>query len=308
MRIVFMGTPDFAVASLNALVEEKIIPVAVVTIPDKPKGRGLEISSSAVKKRSQELGLEILEPENLRDENFISNLKKLDIDLILVVAFKILPKEILEIPKIGCINLHASLLPKFRGAAPINWAIINGETETGVSTFFLNDKIDGGKILLQEKCEILETDNFKTLHDKLSKLGSKLLVETVNKILTLQSEGKSQNENFVTLAPKIFKNDCIINWENKSINIYNFIRGLSPYPAARTFLDKKIIQIYSSKLTALDSTKIKPAKIISEKNKLYVSTLDKFLEITELKVEGGKILSADEFLRGYKILNKSFES
>ncbi|MEK7819386.1 MAG: methionyl-tRNA formyltransferase [Bacteroidota bacterium] len=306
MRILFMGTPDFAVKSLESLIENKIIPVAVVTTPDKPQGRGLKLTHSKVKEKSLSLGLPIYQPEKLRDENFISILKNLNLDLIVVVAFRILPKELLSIPKYGAINLHASLLPKYRGAAPINWAIINGENESGVTTFFLDEKTDTGKIIFQEKCKIENEISAGELYDLLAKIGSQLLIKTICAIETGNTIEFSQNDFEATPAPKIFKKDCQINWNSDTENIYNFIRGLSPFPTAWTTFKSKTLKIYKSKISKLDLENKKPGTIIKEKNKLYVATPDGFLELLELQIEGGKKISGDEFIRGYQFETANF--
>ena len=301
-----MGTPEIAVKSLEAMIAENIIPVAIVTTPDKPKGRGQKLEFSAVKKKAIELNIPILQPDKLKDENFISEVKNLTPDLIVVVAFRVLPKEILSIPKLGAINLHASLLPKYRGAAPINWAIINGEKKSGVTTFFLNEKIDSGKIIFQKECEISSEMNAGDLHDNLSVIGSELLIKTINSILNGNVVELIQNETFVTPAPKIFKQNCKINFNQSSEIIHNFIRGLSPNPTAWCNFKNKSVKIYQTKMSNQNYSEINPGKIIEIKNQLFVSTNNGFLEILKLQVEGGKIISANEFLRGYKIENEFF--
>jgi methionyl-tRNA formyltransferase len=302
MNIIFMGTPQFAVPSLNILLKSHHKISAVVTVPDKKQGRGQKVAQSDVKKFALENNLNILQPEKLKDENFISEIKTLNPDLIIVVAFRILPKEVYSMPKFGSFNLHASLLPKYRGAAPINWAIINGEKETGVTTFFLKDKVDTGSIIMQNYCDITEHDDAGTLHDKLMELGALTVYSTVNLIELSGGNPPVQNQNDTeaTPAPKIFKDDCVINWNEPAKAVYNFIRGLSPYPCAFTTHNNKVIKIYKTNLTGLKAEK--QGKLYSADNKIYVSCGDKQLEITELQLEGKKRMSAGEFVNGYRNL------
>lgn len=299
MNIIFMGTPEFAVPSLKILLKTHHNLRAVVTVPNKPQGRGLKIAQSAVKKFALENNLNILQPEKLRDESFINDVKSLSPDLIIVVAFKILPKEVYSIPHYGSINLHASLLPKYRGAAPINWALINGDKETGVTTFFLRDKVDTGNIIMQNYCDINEDDNAESLHDKLAELGALTIYSTVN--LIEGTKGKTplqgQNEADATKAPKIFKKDCLIDWNKNTEEVYNFIRGLSPYPAAYTELKNKSIKILKSAKTEIKSSS-HAGKFIADGDRLFVSCSDNQLEILELQPEGKKRMSAKEFLNG----------
>ncbi len=300
MNIIFMGTPQFAVPSLNILLKSHHKILAVVTVPDKKQGRGLKVAESDVKKFAVENNLNILQPEKLKDEKFISEVKSLNPDVIIVVAFRILPKEVYSIPKFGSFNLHASLLPKYRGAAPINWAIINGEKETGVTTFFLKDKVDTGGIIQQNYCDITDNDDAGTLHDKLMELGALTVYSTVN--LIEQSNGsppiQQQNDSEATPAPKIFKDDCVINWKEPAEVVYNFIRGLSPYPGAFTIFNDKLIKIYKTHLTELSSEKT--GKMYSTDNKIFVSCGDKQLEVIELQLEGKKRMNSGEFLNGYR--------
>ncbi|MDQ3193616.1 MAG: methionyl-tRNA formyltransferase, partial [Bacteroidota bacterium] len=234
MRIVFMGTPQFAVPSLKILLDNNYDVITIVTAPDKKKGRGQIVAVSDVKKFAMENKLRILQPEKLKEKKFISDITSLAPELIIVVAFRILPKEIFTIPSYGSFNLHASLLPKYRGAAPINYALINGETETGVTTFFVKEKVDTGNIILQEKIEISDDDDAGTIHDKLSHLGAQTVLQTVMLIEKGNISLKTQNETAASPAPKIFKEDCLINWNQESSKINNFVRGLSPKPAAFT--------------------------------------------------------------------------
>ncbi|MBK7160491.1 MAG: methionyl-tRNA formyltransferase [Ignavibacteria bacterium] len=297
MRILFMGTPGFAVPSLNILVQNNYDICGVVTVPDKKKGRGLNLSYSDVKKFSMKHSLNILQPDNLRDPEFIKTLTDLKPDLILVVAFKILPEEVYTIPKYGSVNLHASLLPKFRGAAPINHALINGETESGVTTFFLKKKVDTGNIILQKRINIEEDDDAGTLHDKLSELGASCVLETVRVIEAGNVIPQIQNDSNASPAPKIFKENCIIDWNQNAGKIHNFIRGLSPYPAAFTFLNNRSVKIFRSALTG-NSKKETPGSIVVEEKKLLVSCLDNMIEILELQTEGKKRIPASEFING----------
>jgi len=318
LRIVFMGTPDFAVPSLDILVQNGYTIAAVVTAPDKPAGRGKQLAESAVKKYAIRNHLKLLQPLKLKDEAFISELKALDANLFVVVAFRMLPEIVWSMPEFGTFNLHASLLPQYRGAAPINWAIINGETETGVTTFFLQHEIDTGNIIFQEKIKIEEKDNAGTVHDKLMNLGAALVLKTVTAIQLNKAEAKSQISNLKSEiclhhAPKLFKETGLIDWNKPAIEIHNLIRGLSPYPAAFTYLGGKVLKIYNSQISPQSivhsSLQIiltidhQPSSIeISTDNKTFLSfkCADDYLDILELQLEGKKRMSVEEFLRGYK--------
>jgi len=308
MNIIFMGTPEFAVPSLDALLNTHHKISAVVTVPDKPKGRGQHLSESDVKKFASERGLDILQPSSLKDPDFINDIKELSPDLIVVVAFRILPKNIFKIPKYGSINLHASLLPKYRGAAPINWAIINGERETGVTTFFLQEKVDTGNIIMQKRIDITSDDTAGTLHDKLKVLGAQVLFDTVD--LIENSGGNppvsKQNNGEATPAPKIFKEDCRINFDTPVDRVYDFIRGLSPYPGAFTEYNGKIIEIFRTVKSHWDSLK-GPGRFFIKEGRLYVSTLNEFLEIIELQIEGKRRMNSVEFLNGHVGMFKKFK-
>ena len=308
MNIIFMGTPQFAVPSLNILLNSHHKISAVVTVPDKPKGRGQHMAQSDVKKFAAEAGLKILQPESLKDPEFIDELKSLSPDLIVVVAFRILPKNIFKLPKFGSINLHASLLPKYRGAAPINWAVINGERETGVTTFFLQEKVDTGSVIMQKSIDILTDDTAGTVHDKLMSIGANVVFDTVDRIENTNGAPPvfKQNNGEATPAPKIFKDDCRIDFDQSVDKVYDFIRGLSPYPGAFTEYQGKIIKIFSSAKSHWDSLK-GPGRFFVKEGKLYVSTLNEFLEITELQMEGKKRMSSAEFLNGYSDLFKKFK-
>jgi methionyl-tRNA formyltransferase len=303
MNIIFMGTPLFAAASLKILLNSHHKISAVVTVPDKAKGRGLKLSQSEVKKFALQNDLDVLQPLSLKDKHFIKELKSLEPDLIVVVAFRILPKEIFNIPKYGSINLHASVLPQYRGAAPINWAIINGEKETGVTTFFLEDKVDTGNIILQNYCDISKEDDAGSLHDKLMELGALTVYSTVN--LIESSEGNppvmKQNEFEASPAPKIFKDNCLIKWNEPAEKVYDFIRGLSPYPCAFTNIKKNPLKIFKTVRSHRDNTG-KPGSFSVRDGKIFVSCIDEKLEIVELQMGGKRRMSAADFLNGNKDL------
>lgn len=295
-----MGTPEFAVPSLKILSSSHHKVLSVVTVPDKKQGRGQKITQSDVKKIAIENNIPVLQPEKLKDAEFVSKIRDLKPDLIVVVAFRILPKEIYTIPNYGSINLHASLLPKYRGAAPINWAIINGDKETGVTTFFLQDKVDTGNVIMQKSCFILDSDDAGTLHDKLSILGAETVLETVK--LIDDANGKpniiKQNDSEATPAPKIFKPDCFINSNKKAVEVFNFIRGLSPYPASHLVLNDKLVKIFKSVLTSIRSDY--PGKLFEDNGGVYLGCNDFLLQVTELQPEGRKRMSDLEFLNGYR--------
>jgi methionyl-tRNA formyltransferase len=302
LRIIFMGTPDFAVASLNALVEAKYNVVAVITAPDKPAGRGRKLNQSAVKKYALLKGLEILQPVNLKHPDFLDNLASFQADLQIVVAFRMLPKQVWAMPKLGTFNLHASLLPDYRGAAPINWAIINGETQTGVTTFFINENIDTGAIIKQETTEISESMTTGELHDILMKLGSKTVVETVEMIEKGNIDPLKQKEGDFNPAPKLNKDNCRIQWDQPLEKIYNQIRGLNPYPGAWTILknngEEIELKIYKVNMV-LEEHKISPGIVLISKKQLRVAAQNGFLDITDLKMSGKKRMDAISLLNGY---------
>jgi len=303
MRIIYLGTPDFAVASLHALVDAGKDVVAVVTMPDKKSGRGKKIQESPVKKYAHENKLPVLQPTNLKDPSFLTELKSYNADIQIVVAFRMLPESVWNMPRLGTFNLHGSLLPQYRGAAPINWAIMNGEEKTGVTTFFLKHEIDTGNILKQEEILISETDNVGVVHDKLMELGAKLVVETLNEIEKGKIEGKPQNEfeeGELKFAPKIFKADCEINWNENSENVFNKIRGLDPYPAAFTRIkigDKELgLKVFSSsKELKLNAS---PKKTIVNGSQLGIETNDGIIWVDELQLEGKRRMKTADFLRG----------
>lgn len=292
-----MGTPKFAVPSLAILLNNNYNVIAVVTQPDKPAGRGLHLQSSEIKNYAISKNISVLQPDELKSPIFIDEIKNLNPDLIIVVAYRILPPEVFNIPKYGAFNLHASLLPKYRGGAPINWAIINGETETGVTTFFLQEKVDTGNIILQKKIDIEFEDTAGTLYEKLSLLGAQAVLETVKLIESGNAKAYPQDESLATRAPKIFKENCKINWNKKAIEIYNLIRGLSPTPCSFTYFNNKILKIYSSKITERKSTE-EAGKVLIEGKNLFVNTIDFQLQILELQLEGKKKLATPEFING----------
>ena len=302
MKIVFMGTPDFAVASLKALSENGLDIVGVITSPDKQSGRGQKITESAVKKYSLEKGFKLLQPVNLKDPVFLEELKMLNADLQVIVAFRMLPEVVWNMPPKGTVNLHASLLPQYRGAAPINWAIINGEKESGVTTFFLKQEIDTGDILFSENVRLENTDNAGDLHDKLMNTGAKLLIKTVKAIQNNHYKEQPQEtaENLKT-APKIFKDDCVINWDQPVEKVYNFIRGLSPYPTAFTHLHDKSLKIFAAEME--NSINDTPAVEFLTDNKGYLKFACKngFISILDVQLEGKKRMHIEEFLRGIKL-------
>jgi len=307
-RIIFMGTPEFAVESLRALVEGGYNVAGVVTNPDKPAGRGRRIKESAVKAYARENGLKLLQPHNLKDDAFARDLQKLDPSLQVVVAFKILPVSIFEIPQYGTFNLHASLLPDYRGAAPINHAIINGEEKTGVTTFFLDRQVDTGQIIKQKETPIEPDDNAGSLHDKLMVAGSELVAETVEAIRTGRYSTTSQQELIrgdepPKKAPKIFKEDCKIKWCRPGQEVHNFIRGLSPYPAAWTELtngDSLTMKIYRARPERKEHGHPCGSLHSDHKSYLKVATRDGYIYLDEVQQSGKKRMSVGEFLKGFR--------
>jgi methionyl-tRNA formyltransferase len=307
-----MGTPEFAVPSLRTLFENNYKILAVVTAPDKPAGRGQKIQESAVKQFALENGILVLQPEKLKDPAFIGRLNELQPDLQVVVAFRMLPEMVWSLPNKGTINLHASLLPDYRGAAPINWAIINGEKETGLTTFFLQQEIDTGKIIDQKKIRISDNDNAGDLHDKLMLEGAELLLKTVRSIELEKASALDQSalkNAGLKSAPKIFRENCEIRWDNKARNIQNLIRGLSPYPGAWcNIVDEKgkslVLKIYASEFVE-EGTPNKPGEIITdEKTFLRVTASDGYISLLSVQLEGKKRMRIDEFIRGQQQLRK----
>ncbi len=330
-----MGTPEFAVESLKALVENNYNVVAVITMPDKPAGRGYKLQASPVKQYALGKGLTVLQPEKLRDESFIAQLEDLRIDLQVVVAFRMLPEVVWSMPSKGTFNLHSSLLPQYRGAAPINWAIINGEKETGVTTFFLSHEIDTGDIIFREKTTISNLDNAETLHDRLMVMGAQLVLKTVDAVIddnvtSIPQDELKAGELELKPAPKIFKDDCRVNWNANTEEIFNFIRGLSPYPAAWTELHRPgtdevlRVKLFASMLSEeVESDTLKNgaitqnngaltleksavnlengAIITDNKNYIDVVTANGLVSITDLQLSGKKRMNAIDFLNGYKL-------
>ncbi|MEQ8364180.1 MAG: methionyl-tRNA formyltransferase [Cyclobacteriaceae bacterium] len=296
-----MGTPDFAVPSLQILIENKFNVVAVITAPDRPQGRGQKLTASPVKQRALDNNIPVLQPTNLKDPDFIEELKSFNANLQIVVAFRMLPKVVWSMPSLGTFNLHASLLPQYRGAAPINWAIINGETETGVTTFFLKHEIDTGSIIFQEKESIQADDNVGTLYERLMLKGAALVLKTVKAIEkgdypSIPQESSAETKH----APKIFKDTCEINWNQESKKIIDFVRGLSPYPSAWTKINGKTYKIF--KVSDAESHKQSESPFLTDqKYELHYKTKDGWLSIDELQPEGKKRMKIKDFFRGNKI-------
>jgi len=305
MRIVFMGTPEFAVASLDALIEAGCNIVGVITAPDKPAGRGQKVSESAVKQYATSHGLKVLQPEKLKNEEFLSQLRALNADLQVVVAFRMLPEVVWNMPPKGTINLHASLLPQYRGAAPINWVLINGEKESGVTTFFLKHDIDTGDILFTEKVTLTGKETAGELHDRLMAKGAGLLVKTVKAIesgryteipQTQLAEGSELKH-----APKIFKDDCRINWNQPAEKIYNLIRGVSPYPTAFTSLHDKTLKVFRAEYDLTEPGLSPGAFLTDNKTYLKFAAQDGLISLTDVQLEGKKRMGIEEFLRGVRL-------
>ncbi|MCQ2144311.1 MAG: methionyl-tRNA formyltransferase [Bacteroidales bacterium] len=323
-QIVYMGTPEFAVAPLDALIQQGYHIAAVVTVPDKASGRGLKVNESAVKKYAVEHGIPVYQPEKLKDPEFVDAMKALKPDLFVVVAFRMLPKVVWEIPALGTFNLHAALLPQYRGAAPINWAVINGDQVTGVTTFFIDEGIDTGNIMMREQIRIEKTDNAGDVHDKLMELGSKVVVQTVEGIIEGHIENRVQKsfiqgDEVLKPAPKLTRELCHIDWNARSKDIYNLIRGLSPYPAAFTEVYKEgtepvQMKIYSAErmdaaqtaalagLSGLEAgAQPAPGTILCDgKNTLAITTTDGAISIKELQISGKKRMDTKSFLLGFR--------
>ncbi|MCB0496412.1 MAG: methionyl-tRNA formyltransferase [Cyclobacteriaceae bacterium] len=303
LRIVFMGTPEFAVASLEALVNEGLNIVGVITAPDKPQGRGRQLAVSPVKEFAVAHGLHVLQPTNLKSDEFLKELESLKADLQIVVAFRMLPEAVWNMPPIGTFNLHASLLPQYRGAAPINWAIINGETETGVTTFFLQHEIDTGNILLQEKEPIHPNDNVGSLYERLMAKGAGLVVKTVKLIQSekVVPQPQLQVEN-MKFAPKLYKETCEINWEWSAATVHNFVRGLSPYPAAWSVFGDNQFKVFETE--SEPDKKMKPGQLQSDnKTFIRIGCGNGAVLIKELQMQGKKRMKTEEFLKGNKLIN-----
>ena len=311
MRIVFMGTPEFAVESLNILVENKYNVVGVITMPDKPSGRGHKLQCSPVKQYALDHNLPVLQPEKLKEESFLTELKQWNADLQIVVAFRMLPEVVWDMPKYGTFNLHASLLPQYRGAAPINWAIINGEKETGATTFFLTHEIDTGKIILQEKIAIAETDNAGIVHDKLMVMGAGMVRKTVDLLMEGQIEGIDQSQFIhpeieLKSAPKIFKDTCEIKLDWTVEKVYNFVRGLSPYPAAWLDIrfpgqqDKMTLKVFDTEKEPEEHSLPTGTVVTDGKKFAKIALSDGFIQLKSVQASGKKRMDIGELLRGMR--------
>lgn len=305
LKIVFFGTPEFAVTSLDALVKEDFNVAAVVTMPDKPAGRGKKIQMSDVKKYALEHDLPVLQPEKLKSQEFVDALRNINADLFIVIAFRMLPEVVWSMPRLGTFNLHASLLPKYRGAAPINHAVMNGETETGITTFFLRHEIDTGDIITRRKIEIGENENAGEVHDRLMTLGAEAVVDTVNSIIDGSLTTRPQPEGEFIAAPKIFKETCRIDWNRSSKALHDFIRGLAPYPAAWTRMIEKTgkpsdVKIFSTSIRNIPEDLIlSPGEAVVKGKHLYAGTAEGAIEILSLQPAGKRPMPADAFILGY---------
>lgn len=305
LKIVFFGTPEFAVTSLDALVKEGFNVAAVVTMPDKPAGRGKKIQMSDVKKYALEHDLPVLQPEKLKSQEFVDALRNINADLFIVIAFRMLPEVVWSMPRLGTFNLHASLLPKYRGAAPINHAVMNGETETGITTFFLRHEIDTGDIITRRKIEIGENENAGEVHDRLMTLGAEAVVDTVNSIIKGSLTTRPQPDGEFIAAPKIFKETCRIDWNRSSKALHDFIRGLAPYPAAWTRMIEKTgkpsdVKIFSTSIRNIPEDLIlSPGEAVVKGKHLYAGTAEGAIEILSLQPAGKRPMPADAFILGY---------
>jgi len=297
MKIILMGSPDFGIPAFRKIIECGYDVPAVVTVPDKQKGRGLKVQFSDVKKFAIENNIDILQPENLKSKEFIDSLRNYNPDLFIIIAFRILPKEIFSIPRLGSINLHASLLPKYRGAAPINHAIINGETKSGITTFYLDESVDTGSIILQKEISIDINDTFGDVYYRMSETGADVVMDTINLIKHKSYVLKKQDSSQSSKAPKIFRKDCLINWNKDSASLHNFIRGLSPVPAAYTQRNGKVYKILKSRLS-INKSVMESGILFSADKKLFISTSDYDLEILSIQPEGKKPMSAKDFING----------
>ncbi|MBE0644245.1 MAG: methionyl-tRNA formyltransferase [Bacteroidetes bacterium] len=308
MRIVFMGTPDFAVPSLRTLHEAGHDIAYVVTAPDKKRGRGQQLSPTPVKAAAEEMGLTVMTVDALRDPAFAAALRACDAELFVIVAFRILPEEVFTIPSIGSFNLHASLLPRYRGAAPLNWVLINGDAESGVTTFFLRKKVDTGNMLLQERVPVDENMTAGELHDVLADIGARTVLRTVEMIAEGKAVPRPQDDTLATPAPKIFRETCAIPWEKAAREVHNHIRGLSPHPAAWTMLHDAEMKILESRV-AEESSSGSPGTLISTVPELHVQCGSGSVLIRQLKPEGRKQMSAEEYLRGHRLeVGERFDS
>ena len=301
MRLVFMGTPDFAVPSLQALLEADYRPVSVVTVPDKPAGRGQTLRASAVKHAAEEAGLSVLQPESLHDAAFVEALAALEPDVIVVVAFRILPPEVYTLATQGAFNLHASLLPAFRGAAPINRALMDGVEETGVTTFFLKPQVDTGDLILQRRIAVGPNETAGELHDRLALLGAEAVVETVQRIEEGRAEAVPQDDTLASPAPKIFREDSKIDWVKSAWGVHNQVRGLSPYPAAWTTLDGEQLKIYRTTVAEAGAQRAGPGEVLEADAHLIVACGEGAVAVLEVQRQGKRRMSASDFLNGYTL-------
>jgi len=304
LRIIFMGTPDFAVPTLQTLIENNYNVVGVITAADKPAGRGLKLTQSPVKEFAAAQGIPVLQPLKLKDPEFIDELRSYRANLQIIVAFRMLPEVVWDMPELGTFNIHGSLLPQYRGAAPINWAIINGETETGVTSFFLRHQIDTGDIIMQDKVAIKDADNYGTMYEKLKYMGANLALKTVAAIATDTVTTQAQPlTGELKEAPKIFKETCEINWSKPAVQIRNLIRGVSPYPTAWTTLEGKVLKIYKAEIAITNTSPAEPGTFHSDgKTFLQVSTTEGTLNLLDIQLEGKKRMQVEEFLRGYRFV------
>ncbi len=304
LKIVFFGTPEFAKNSLQKIFENGYNIVGVVTMPDKPAGRGHKMLHSPVKEFAIEKGMELMQPQNLKSQDFIDKLKSLNADLFVIIAFRMLPEVVWKMPPMGTFNLHASLLPKYRGAAPINWAVINGDSKTGVTTFFLKHEIDTGDIIDQEQIDILPDDNVGAVHDKLMNLGADLTLKTISRIIEGNLAPKNQSELLngaePTLAPKIFRETCRIDWNQPALKVHNLVRGLSPYPAAWSvfFNDSNELNVKIFKTSIGEPTTLPCGSIVTTKHSLEVACADRMLVVEQIQLAGKMNMLSADFLRG----------
>jgi len=304
-KIIFMGSTDFGIPSLESIHEKWGVSL-VVTQPDKPKGRGLSLSSTPIKNKAIDLNIPILQPISLSEPEFLEQIKFIQPDIFCVIAFRILPKELFCLPKIAAFNIHGSLLPKYRGAAPINRAIINGESNTGLTSFILQEKVDAGNILLTKEINIAFHENFGDIYNRLAPIASDLTIETIELLLTGDYFPKIQNNKDACLAPKIFKADCEINWDRSSFQIYNHIRGLSPHPTAFTYFNNLQMKIYKAEITE-DNFNLKSAEYLIINNRFIVGTgNNESLELQHIQMPGKKVMSSSDFIRGYRGEKRGF--
>ena len=306
LKIVFFGTPEFAVASLDRLVKDGRDIAAVVTMPDKIAGRGHKLIQSDVKRYAVEHSLRVLQPEKLKSPEFVEELRSINADLFIVIAFRMLPEVVWNMPPLGTFNLHASLLPRYRGAAPLNWAVINGDTETGVTTFFLKHEIDTGDIIEQRRVEILPTDNVGDVHDRLMELGADMVAHTVAEIEAGTVVPQPQPDGEFLPAPKIFKDTCRIDWDKSAETVHNLVRGLSPYPAAWCEMEEERsrgkysdVKIFTTALTDEIAENMRPGDVRLLKDRMFIKAGDRLLEVLSLQPAGKKRMDASAFLRGY---------